>query len=195
MLVVLDNCEHVTAALAPFADQLLQSRPALRLLATSRQPLGIAGEVIERIAGLPLSPDTEPGTSGDGGAVQLYVDRAEALAHPPVLDDPVQRGIVTDLCRRLDGLPLAIELAAAQADVLSPRQLHARLHRRFELHAPKAPSLTRGTGVSKQHSTGATTPSTPSIGPCSTGSACSAGRSPSTPSSASRATKSCPATR
>ncbi|GHE68568.1 AfsR/SARP family transcriptional regulator [Streptomyces capitiformicae] len=120
MLIVLDNCEHVVAAAAHLAEHLLQRCPALTVLATSREPLGVPGELVR-----PVEPLTEP------HALRLLADRG-AAAHPgfTVADDPEA---AAEICRRLDGLPLAIELAAARLRMLTPRQIADRLDDRFRL--------------------------------------------------------------
>lgn len=116
-LIVLDNCEHLIEASARFAEDLLGRCPQLRILATSREPLGVLGEALCPVP--PLS-------SAD--AAQLFVDRAQAL-RPGVAE--ADDGAVTEICGRLDGLPLAIELAAARLRFLPPDQLAVRLDDRF----------------------------------------------------------------
>jgi non-specific serine/threonine protein kinase len=129
-LLVLDNCEHLIDACARLADDLLRACPGLRLLATSREPLGVAGEVIWRVPPLGLGesgPDLER-----ADAVRLFVERARASLPEFALTDD-NRVSVARICRRLDGLPLAIELAAARVRVLSPSEIAARLDDRFTL--------------------------------------------------------------
>ncbi|WP_260610953.1 AAA family ATPase, partial [Streptomyces sp. WAC06614] len=120
LLLVLDNCEHVVDAAARLAETLLTHCPALRILATSREPLGVPGEVLRPVEPLPPEP-----------ALQLFADRG-AAARPGfrVEDDP---DAVREICARLDGLPLAIELAAARLRLLGPRQIADRLDDRFRL--------------------------------------------------------------
>ncbi|MBD0735296.1 ATP-binding protein, partial [Streptomyces sp. CBMA29] len=120
LLLVLDNCEHVIGAAAALAEQLLAHCPDVSVLATSREPLGVPGELVR-----PLDPLPDP------TALRLLADRG-AAARPgfSVDEDPVA---CAELCRRLDGLPLAIELAAARLRSLSPRQLADRLDDRFRL--------------------------------------------------------------
>ncbi|MFE2377764.1 BTAD domain-containing putative transcriptional regulator [Streptomyces sp. NPDC059398] len=120
MLLLLDNCEHVIGAAATLAEELLAHCPGLTILATSREPLGVPGEVVR-----PLEPLPEP------SALRLLAERGSA-ARPGfrIEDDP---GAATEICRRLDGLPLAIELAAARLRMLSPRQIADRLDDRFRL--------------------------------------------------------------
>ncbi|WP_405580851.1 AfsR/SARP family transcriptional regulator [Streptomyces sp. NBC_01190] len=120
LLLVLDNCEHVIDAAATLAELLLAHCPGVTVLATSREPLGVPGESVR-----PLDPLPDP------TALRLLADRG-AAARPgfSVEDDPVA---CAELCRRLDGLPLAIELAAARLRGMSPRQLADRLDDRFRL--------------------------------------------------------------
>jgi predicted ATPase/class 3 adenylate cyclase len=114
-LLIADNCEHLTASVARLVDQLLGECPAIHVLATSREPLGLEAERVWRL----------PPLSVDEAAVRLFCDRA-GLTHEL---DPVTRANVVELCRVLDGLPLAIELAAARCDVLDPPEILARLGR------------------------------------------------------------------
>ncbi|MEV7992192.1 BTAD domain-containing putative transcriptional regulator [Streptomyces sp. NPDC086077] len=120
MLLVLDNCEHVVDAAARLAEELLARCPHLTVLATSREPLGVPGEVLR-----PVEPLPEP------YALRLLADRGSA-ARPGfrVGDDPEA---CAEICRRLDGLPLGIELAAARLRMLTPRQIADRLDDRFRL--------------------------------------------------------------
>ncbi|MFF7612538.1 BTAD domain-containing putative transcriptional regulator [Streptomyces lavendulae] len=120
LLLVLDNCEHVIGAAAELAERLLTHCPGVRILATSREPLGVPGEFLRPVE--PLPPPT---------AHRLFADRA-ASARPGFTpaDDPAA---VAEICARLDGLPLAIELAAARLRLLTPRQIADRLDDRFRL--------------------------------------------------------------
>ncbi|MHC3472538.1 AfsR/SARP family transcriptional regulator [Streptomyces sp. 7R007] len=120
MLIVLDNCEHVVDAAARLVEELLERCPHLTVLATSREPLGVPGELLR-----PVEPLPEP------VALRLLADRG-AAARPgfSVDDDPEA---CAEICRRLDGLPLAIELAAARLRMLTPRQIADRLDDRFRL--------------------------------------------------------------
>jgi predicted ATPase/DNA-binding SARP family transcriptional activator len=122
VLCVLDNCEHVVHACAALAEAVVTSGAASRLLATSRGPLGIVGEQVYVVPSLDV--DTE--------AVCLFEDRGGEARAGFVVDD-VNRETVTDICRRLDGIPLAIELAAARTAHLSPAKLLERLDDRFAL--------------------------------------------------------------
>ncbi|MFI1012516.1 AfsR/SARP family transcriptional regulator [Streptomyces sp. NPDC020965] len=120
MLILLDNCEHVVAAAATLAERLLESCPGLTVLATSREPLGVPGELVRPVEPLPAPT-----------ALRLLADRG-AAARPGFRtdDDP---DACAEICRRLDGLPLAIELAAARLRMLTPRQIADRLDDRFRL--------------------------------------------------------------
>ena len=121
LLLVLDNCEHVIGEAAALADALLGAVPGLRLIATSREPLGIPGEVLLPVGGL-----------APAAAVELFVDRARAV-RPGFLADGPAVGVIEDICRRLDGLPLAVELAAARLRALPLATLAERLDDRFRL--------------------------------------------------------------
>ncbi|WP_405879369.1 winged helix-turn-helix domain-containing protein [Streptomyces sp. NBC_01384] len=120
MLIVLDNCEHVVDAAAQVVEELLARCPGLTVLATSREPLGVPGELLR-----PVEPLPEP------FALRLLADRGTS-ARPGfrIEDDPAA---AAEICRRLDGLPLAIELAAARLRMLTPRQIADRLDDRFRL--------------------------------------------------------------
>ncbi|HEX5926850.1 MAG TPA: BTAD domain-containing putative transcriptional regulator [Baekduia sp.] len=132
-LVILDNCEHLLDATAVLADLLLAQCPALRILATSREPLGIAGEHLAQVPPLGLPPtDASPEEALAHPAVRLFADRAAAAA-PDFAVDATTVAAVVEICRRLDGLPLAIELAAARLRSLSAAQIAARLDDRFRL--------------------------------------------------------------
>jgi non-specific serine/threonine protein kinase len=139
VLLVLDNCEHLVDAVAKLADQLLRAAPGLRVLATSRESLNIAGETV-----LPVPPLAAPDSRqeltlaqlGRFPAVALFAERAAQVV-PGFAVTGANRAAVAGICHRLEGLPLAIELAAARARVLSPEQIGARLGDRLGL-------LTRG---------------------------------------------------
>ena len=122
MLVVLDNCEHLLDASAALCVSVLGAAPRLTVLATSREPLGVTGEVTWRVPSLSLADE----------AIELFTDRARR-ARPDfrVTDDNAAR--ITEICRRLDGMPLAIELAAARVRALSPAEICDSLHDRFRL--------------------------------------------------------------
>ncbi|MEU0083584.1 BTAD domain-containing putative transcriptional regulator [Streptomyces sp. NPDC006274] len=123
MLVLLDNCEHVVEAAAALAERLLETCPGVTVLATSREPLGVPGEQVR-----PVDPLPEP------MALRLFADRG-ASARPGfrVDADEETATAAAEICRRLDGLPLAVELAAARLRMLTPRQIADRLDDRFRL--------------------------------------------------------------
>jgi len=133
LLILLDNCEHVIDACAKVADALLRACPNLTLIATSREPLGIDGEQVFRVPTLatPAPDDDLPAIRGSE-AVRLLADRA-ARAGAPLLLDEQTAPVVGRISRRLDGIPLAIELAAARLRVMSVTELDARLDQRFSL--------------------------------------------------------------
>jgi predicted ATPase/DNA-binding CsgD family transcriptional regulator len=149
LLVVLDNCEHLVDASARLVDATLRACPHVRVLATSREPLRIDGEAVFRVP--PLSvPATDsrlsPGDIARYDAVTLFVERASAVAPNFAMAAGGEQAVAV-LCRRLDGLPLAIELAAARMRALSAEQLLARHDMRYEL-------LTRGSrAVAPRHQT------------------------------------------
>lgn len=148
VLLVLDNCEHVSAACTLLVDRLLRACANLRVLATGREPLAVPGEVIFAVPPLPVpepGPQRGPGDLAAYEAVELFVVRGQA-AVPGFALTPVNADAVAELCRRLDGLPLAIELAAARVRVLSPQQILDRMGDRFAL-------LTRGSrgAPARQH--------------------------------------------
>ena len=133
LLVILDNCEHLIDACAKLADALLRGCPNLALLATSREPLGIEGERVYRVPSLhtPAAGD-DPGAIRASEAVRLLADRA-AKQGVPLTWDSQAADLVGRICRRLDGIPLAIELAAARLRVMPAADLDARLDERFAL--------------------------------------------------------------
>ncbi|WP_069110910.1 BTAD domain-containing putative transcriptional regulator [Jiangella alba] len=133
-LLVLDNCEHVIDAAAELAERLLGECPGLRILATSREPLGITGEAVWPVEPLALPPEHD-GAAGDllaFDAVRLLADRARA-ARPGFTVTETDAPAVARICRALDGMPLAIELAAARLRTMTVEQLAARLDDRFRL--------------------------------------------------------------
>jgi predicted ATPase/DNA-binding CsgD family transcriptional regulator len=135
LLLVLDNCEHLVEACAALTDELLRNCPGLRILATSREPLRIPGERVWRVPPLP-APDARVSFTVDelarNPAAQLFVERAQAVQSTLALTAETGPAIA-GICARLDGLPLAIELAAARARVLSPDQILSRLDDVFRL--------------------------------------------------------------
>jgi predicted ATPase/DNA-binding CsgD family transcriptional regulator len=134
LLLVLDNCEHLLTACAGLAERLLRGCPGLRIVATSRQPLGMAGETrwLVRPLALPAEAGGPAARLSDGEAVRLFVERARAVRPDFALTDRTASP-VAEICRRLDGIPLAIELAAARVGLLAPEQIAARLDDRFRL--------------------------------------------------------------
>jgi len=134
VLIVLDNCEHLIGACAKAADAIVRRCPRVRLVATSREPLGIGGEAVYRVPPLSLPGPGESAlaAAGSSDAVALFVDRARAQGTGLVVDEATAP-LVVSICARLDGLPLAIELAAARLRSLSLRGLADRLDQRFSL--------------------------------------------------------------
>jgi len=133
-LILLDNCEHVIDGAAKFCGQLVRDCPGLRILATSREPLGLDGEHVYRVPSLSL-PAGEAEAVDDiaaADAVRLFVDRARAQDSGFGLDESSAR-LVASVCRRLDGIPLALELAAGRLSSMSIRQVSERLDQRFRL--------------------------------------------------------------
>jgi predicted ATPase len=121
LLLVVDNCEHVVDAVAHLVDTVLRTCPQVRILATSREPLGCVGETTWRVPSLLESE-----------AVGLFIERAHAARPELTIGNPDHAAIV-EICRQLDGIPLAIELAAARVPVFSVQQIAARLDDRFRL--------------------------------------------------------------
>ena len=135
VLIILDNCEHLVTACAALTERLLQRCPSVRVLATSREPLRVRGEVTWVVRPLTVPPEGEPIELLELArcdAVNLFVQRASAVHPQFTLTDRNVRPI-SRICRRLDGLPLALELAAARIRVLSTDEIAARLDDRFDL--------------------------------------------------------------
>ena len=140
MLIVLDNCEHLGGACAAIVQSLLLHAPQLRILATSRAPLGVVGETTYYVPPLTFPARTASGAEGgltvdeclEYDAVRLFVDRAQAML-PEFALTQENAAQVVDICRRLDGIPLAIELASVRVRVISLEQIAARLADRFAL--------------------------------------------------------------
>ena len=135
LLIVLDNCEHLVGACARMADRLLHAAPKLRMIASSREALGIAGEVSYRVPSLGL-PDLQNPSSFESlsqyESIKLFIDRAtSAVSTFSVTNENVSA--IAQICHRLDGIPLAIELAAAKIRALSVEQIAKRLDDRFRL--------------------------------------------------------------
>ena len=137
ILLILDNCEHLIAAIAQLVQQLLSVAPKLGILATSRQPLALAGEMIYPMQGLAW-PSVESATPVNPedlkhyDAVHLFVERARAIS-PQFTITPENRLAIVEVCRRLDGIPLGLELASARVNVLTVGQIAGRLDDRFAL--------------------------------------------------------------
>ncbi len=136
LLLTLDNCEHLIDACAQVCRHLLASAPGLRLLNTSREPLSVAAETVWQVPPLSVAPaGANPAAAGDANryeAIRLFADRA-AASRPGFAVGPDNLAAVTSICRALDGMPLAIELAAARVRALSVEQISARLDDRFGL--------------------------------------------------------------
>jgi predicted ATPase/class 3 adenylate cyclase len=131
LLIVLDNCEHLIESAARIVDALLRAGPNLRVIATSREPLNVPGEVIWRVPSMSI-PEDPADADAPSEAVELFVERARA-ADPSFALGAEGLQIVISICRRLDGLPLAIELAAARVRALSLEDIADRLSDRFRL--------------------------------------------------------------
>ena len=140
LLLVLDNCEHVLSACAELASDLLRGSPGLRVLTTSREPLGIAGEAVYVVPPLAV-PAEQAGTEAlaHAPAVQLFFERASAL-HGGAGLAATTIAAAARICRELDGLPLAIELAAARTTALSVEEIEVHLADRFRLLAYRRPT-------------------------------------------------------
>ena len=134
LLLILDNCEHLIEACAQLANALLRAAPHLKILATSREALRITGETAYHLPSLPL-PDSQAASLealAQNDCVRLFVDRALA-AYPPFRLKEKNAPAIAEICLQLDGIPLAIELAAAHTKVFPPKQIAARLDDRFRL--------------------------------------------------------------
>ena len=134
LLLLLDNCEHLIETCARLSGELLSLCPGLKILASSREPLGIAGEIVYRVPSLTL-PASQPASPDDllqAEAARLFVDRATAL-QPRFRLTPQNASAIAQICLRLDGIPLALELAAARVRIFTPEQIAARLDDTFRL--------------------------------------------------------------
>jgi predicted ATPase/DNA-binding winged helix-turn-helix (wHTH) protein len=132
MLLVLDNCEHVVERVAALAEDIVRSAPKVNLLATSREPLRATGESVKRLSPLavpPASPELSATEALSYAAVELFVERASAVLDTFLLTDASAR-TVADICRKLDGIALAIELAASRMDAFSVSELAIHLEDR-----------------------------------------------------------------
>ncbi len=134
LLLILDNAEHVLGAVAKLADAVIRSCPRVCLLVTSREPLGIGGEHVFRVSGLTVPPAdlAAPDRLADFESVQLFAEHA-ALHRRGFIVDDASAAAVAAICARLDGIPLALQLAAARLGSLSVSEINARLDRRFRL--------------------------------------------------------------
>ena len=135
MLLILDNCEHVIAAAAPLAAEIFHAAPHVHILATSREALRVEGEQVYRLAPLAVPPDN-PGLTAAAAAtypaLQLFLERAMAGGAQIALDD-ANAAIVAGICRKLDGMALAIELAAGRVEAYGLEQTAALLDERLNL--------------------------------------------------------------
>ena len=143
-LLLLDNCEHLVTAVAGVVDRLLRHCPRLLILATSRERLGVPGETVWQVPGLALPPPevTDPAELSGYDAVRLFVERA-STALPGFTLTEENAAAVAQVCRRLDGIPLALELAAARVRRLRVEQIAARLDDRFTLLTGGSRAVTR----------------------------------------------------
>lgn len=140
LVLVLDNCEHLLDAVAALAGRLLAEASGVQILSTSREPLGITGEALCPVPPLPLPPEGAPAAEAASyPAVRLFADRAAAVRPGFAMDGTTATPVVR-ICRALDGIPLAIELAAARLRSLTAAQVADRIHDRFTL-------LTRGSRI------------------------------------------------
>ncbi|MBI5879293.1 MAG: adenylate/guanylate cyclase domain-containing protein [Chloroflexi bacterium] len=136
LLVVLDNCEHLIGAAAQAAQRLLQTGPQVKIVSSSREGLAIGGETIYQVPslGLPAEGSTTPDALVQSEAVRLFVERAQAV-QPAFALTAENAEAVCEICRRVDGIPLAIELAAVRVRLLTPAQIASRLREHFRLLA------------------------------------------------------------
>ncbi len=191
LLLVVDNCEHVLAETAALADRLLRSAPGLTILATSREPLRVAGEVVFRVPSLDI-PDPERALAPDRllryESVSLFVERAVAASPGFALDEDVAEDVAR-ICLRLDGLPLALELAAGRLGALTPRRSRSGWTTGSGSFATAATPHRRDSRRWRRPCSGATTC-------CSPTRRCSSGGWPSSPgvSRSRRSSRSAPAT-
>ncbi len=134
LLLIFDNCEHLVEACAQLADEFLRNAPNIKIIASSREALGIGGETIYRVPSLSLPNQAQASREALAGfeSIQLFVERARA-ANPKFDLTEKNASSVAQICRRLDGIPLALELAAARVSVFSAEQIATRLDDRFKL--------------------------------------------------------------
>jgi predicted ATPase/class 3 adenylate cyclase len=131
LLLILDNCEHLVEASAQIANEVLQACPQLKVIASSREALGIDGETVYRVPSLSL-PDASSKSVMDFESTQLFIERA-SRAEPRFHVTDHNALAIVQICQRLDGIPLAIELAAARVKIFTPEQIAERLGDRFKL--------------------------------------------------------------
>ena len=131
LLLVLDTCEHLVDACAALADTILRAAPAVTILATSRQPLDASGEAVLQLFPLPV-PDPSDESAGKADVVELFAQRAEAVVPGFTVTQENLADVIT-VCRRLDGIPLAIELATVRLRALPLRQMAVRIDDRLRL--------------------------------------------------------------
>lgn len=136
-MLILDNCEHVLKSCLGLVPELLRGCPGLKIIVTSRESLGIVGETLYQLASLSFSAPSHRDVWGQGGsdfsaAVELFIERVKAI-QPDFTLSPEQIPVVTRICERLDGLPLAIELVALKIDLLTVEQIEERLDNPFSL--------------------------------------------------------------
>jgi predicted ATPase len=175
LLLILDNCEHLARAVAELAKHLLQASPRMKILASSRELLQIPGEKKYSLPPLPLPEAGENATVAalaQSAAVRLFVDRA-AAAQPSFRVTAENGPAIAEICRRLDGIPLALELAAARARSLTMETMAARLGDRFRLLTQGDRTALPASRRFAHASTGATTFCPAPSGHCCAGLACS----------------------
>ncbi len=142
LLLVLDNCEHVTDEVAAFIEGACAAAPGVRVLATSQETLKVADEHVYRLGVLAVPKGDAPAVAMGSGAVELFAARAQAVA-PHFILGPDNADAIVEICRRLDGIPLAIELAAARVPLLGVEGLRARLDERFNVLTAGARAVLR----------------------------------------------------
>ena len=145
LLLVLDNCEHVVEPVAELVARLLRDVSGVSVLATSREPLGLTGELLWEVPPLPVPDDGDLDAVRRSAAARLFVARAAAQQRGFRLDGQTATA-VAQLCRRLDGLPLALELAATRVRALGVRGVVDRLDDRFRLLTTAQRDVPRGSG-------------------------------------------------
>jgi predicted ATPase len=145
LLLVLDNCEHLIGACTALVERLLKAAPGIRALATSREALGVAGELTVSVRSLsspPAGPAPDLQTIESFEAVRMFVDRAKHVV-PEFTLNSANAPAIAEICRRLDGIPLALEFAAARLRLLSPEQIRAKLDDRFRLLTSSSRAMSR----------------------------------------------------